>query len=45
MFKELAIDFIIGLPLLKLYVKVYNIILVIVNRYLKISLYILAKKT
>ena len=45
MFKELSIDFIIGLLLSKLYANIYNIILIIVDRYLKISLYILAIKT
>ena len=45
MFKELSIDFIIGLLLFKLYANVYNTILVIVDRYSKISLYIPAIKT
>ena len=34
-------DFIIGLPLSKFYNKVYNTILIVVNRYIKIARYIL----
>ena len=34
-------DFIIGLPLSKFYNKVYNIILIVVNKYIKITRYIL----
>ena len=45
MFEELSIDFITGLLLSKLHANVYNTILVIVDRYSKISLYIPAIKT
>ena len=34
-------DFIIGLPLSKFHNKVYNAILIVVNRYIKIARYIL----
>ena len=34
-------DFIIGLPLSKFYNKVYNAILIVVNKYIKIARYIL----
>ena len=37
-------DFIIGLPLSKFHNKVYNIILIVVNRYIKIARYILYTK-
>ena len=37
----LLIDFIIGLLLSKFYNKVYNTILIVVNRYIKIARYIL----
>ena len=36
----LLINFIIGLPLSKFYNKVYNAILIVVNRYIKIARYI-----